>query len=182
MRLNADGYLDPGIYPVTVEEVKVNFVDAVPASETRATIFEGFVRHTADLRQRPVAFEQYVDGSFVSSKINPGDIDLVCVADADTLDSLPTSEQEKIRQLFRGKITKSTHHCDAYLIASVSESDPRYQYYFQNKKFWLGCFGFDRADQPKGFLRLQIAPVTQDPSCTGLGGAPEGAVASSASP
>lgn len=178
MRLNGNGYLDPGIHPATTADIKTHFVDAFPASVTREAIFEGYERHTADLQRCPVTFEQYLDGSFVSSKTDPGDVDLVCIADADTLDALSPEKQNIIRHLFRGKATKATHHCDAYFIASVPDSDPRHHSYWTNRKFWLGCFGFDRADKPKGFLHVHIEPP---PSAT-----PEtetaGAVSSNSAP
>ena len=182
MRLNGDGYLDPGIHPATMTDIKTHFVEAFTTSTTRETIIEGYERHTAELQQCPVTFEQYLDGSFVSSKIDPGDIDLVCIADADTLDALPPDKQLLIRHLFRGNATKSTHKCDAYFIASVPDSDPRHHSYWTGRKFWLGCFGFDRADKPKGFLHVKIEPPPPPPTATVTAGAVSSNSAPSALP
>ncbi|WP_372623382.1 DUF6932 family protein [Falsiroseomonas sp.] len=182
MQLNGDGYLDPGIHAATVADIKTHFVDAFPTSATRETIFEGYKRHTTDLQQCNVAFDQYADGSFVSSKVDPGDIDFVCIADADTIDALPPEKQRIIATLFRGKATKATHQCDAYFIASVPDTDPRHQSYWANRKFWLGCFGFDRADKPKGFLKLQITPSASPSVATAVAGAAGGNSGTGAAP
>lgn len=43
--LNADGLLPPGRIRVTVDQVKVMFVDAFPDSATRPALYQAWVRH-----------------------------------------------------------------------------------------------------------------------------------------
>ena len=103
-----------------------------------------------------VHFASAIYSSFVSTKNDPGDIDFVCFADADTIDRLSPADQNKFRLLTLGSSTKSTHLCDAYYCPTVPETDPRYPAVRQNRKYWMGELGYDRQERPKGILRSQI--------------------------
>lgn len=156
---NGNGYLEAGIHPMSEDEVKSNFVDEFPASTTRAKIYEGYARHSAELAALSVSGEKYLDGSFTTSKIDPGDIDMVVFADADLLDALPPAEQQQFRALVAGKITQQSHMCDCYFCPTVKdENHPAYQQLRVSRKYWLGEFCFDRSDQPKGIVSVKVQP------------------------
>jgi hypothetical protein len=180
MQFNGHGYLDPGIHPATESDIEAHLVDAFPSSTSRTVVFAGYTRHAAELRQSTVAFEQFLDGSFVSSKLDPGDIDMLCMADAAALDALPQHEQMRLRNLFLGRGTKATHQCDSYFLARVPETDPRHQEFWNVRKYWMGVFGFDRADKPKGFLKVEVVPVPVASQTKQNGNADEPAASSTA--
>lgn len=176
MTFNAKGYLDPGLHSMTIDDMEKSFVTPFPHSSTRKNILDGYKRHTDDLLQLINEYVQLLDGSFVSNKNDPGDIDLICFIDGDTLDSLPPADQMKVKALLNGKVTKATHLCDAYFCPSYPENHPNYQYYRPQRKYWMGEFGFDRSDVPKGIVVLERKiNVTAAPAAapvTGPGAAP----------
>lgn len=159
--LNDNGYLEPGLHEMTLEELEDNFVKAFPGSATRADIMRGYVRHQAELGALRISVTQFVDGSFVTSKLNPGDVDLVCFMEQEEVDRLPREEQLKLEKLVSGPATKDEYCCDAYFAPVVPKTHPKFNECHRNRTYWLGEFGFDREDRPKGIAVLTIPEATE---------------------
>jgi hypothetical protein len=157
MNFNSNGYLEPGIHDLELSALEEHFVKGFPTSTTRPRIIDGYKRHRSELESLSIELEQLLDGSFVSTKNDPGDIDLVCFADADAVDQLSPDDKNRLRLLTLGSSTKGSHLCDAYFCPTVPETDPRYPTVRQSRKYWMGEFGYDRQDRPKGILRTRIA-------------------------
>ena len=158
MKFNAEGYLDPGFHDMTLDLIEEHLVKAFPTSNTRPVIIDGYKRHRVELQATKIGFEQFINGSFVSTKNDPGDIDLVCFADSDAIDQLIPQEQASLRALFAGPNTRATHCCDAYFTPTVPETDSRFHKIRKSRKYWMGEFGYDRLDRPKGIVRSQVGP------------------------
>lgn len=48
-----------------------------------------------------------------------------------------------------------------YYMVSVPETHPQYQFFRERRQYWMGEFGYDRKDQPKGIVRTLLAsPAT----------------------
>jgi hypothetical protein len=75
--------LRPGRTPLTVEDLRRLAVDAFPTSGARPALWAAFMR--ARLALAPLVSEIQVGGSFVSSKLQPKDIDLLAVLRPDCL-------------------------------------------------------------------------------------------------
>ena len=102
-----------------------------------------------------------MDGSFVTSKNDPGDIDLVVLLDGPAVDSLPPAEQAKLRSLLAGPVTRTQYMCDAYFCPVYPEGHPMHSASRQQRKYWLGEFGYDRSDVPKGIVHVKLSlPAT----------------------
>lgn len=81
-QLNADGLLPEGVHDCSLDEVGKVFGQFALGSH-RDDLFERLCRYVADVRLARVAVEIIVDGSFVTDKHDPGDIDLLVVLRAD---------------------------------------------------------------------------------------------------
>lgn len=159
MAFNAKGYLEAGLHPMEAEDLEKEFVTPFPYSSTRKNVFEGFKKHSKELQEVINKYVQMIDGSFVTNKNDPGDIDLICFIDGDMLDAMDPADQAKIYTLLSGKATKLSHMCDAYFCPSYPENHPKYEYYRPQKKYWMGEFGFDRFDIAKGIVVLEYSSV-----------------------
>jgi hypothetical protein len=158
MDFNADGYIAPGFHDLDADALEEHFVTAFPASSTRAGIFSGFTKHVDEVSFLGPAFMEFLDGSFTSNKNDPGDIDLVGFADMYEVDALAPEQQAKLKALFAGPATKLTHSCDAYFLATVNENHPHFNMFRAQRKYWMGEFGYDREDRPKGIVRFAVSP------------------------
>ncbi|MDR7119015.1 DUF6932 family protein [Caulobacter sp. BE254] len=156
MNFNANGYLEPGLHDCDPTDIHENLVVAFPTSGTRAKIFDGYKQHRQELLELGLTVEQFIDGSFASTKNDPGDIDMVCFIDADAVDALDQAQQDKLVALVSGPLTKATHQCDAYFVPRLPVHHPNYGAFRTQRKYWMGEFGFDRTDQAKGMLRTIV--------------------------
>lgn len=153
---NRHGYLEPGLHILDISEIEGHFVTSFPHSTTRKTILDGYQKHAKDLLAVIGECEQYLDGSFVTSKNDPGDIDFVVLADATIIDALPTDQKLKLKELVAGPVTKAAYSCDAYFCPVYPDGHPHHDAARQNRKYWLGEFGYDRQDIPKGIVHVTL--------------------------
>ncbi|MGH9769088.1 MAG: DUF6932 family protein [Blastocatellia bacterium] len=80
--LNEDGLLPEGIHDCTLDEIGARF-GRFQVTERRIQLFGKLRALVDEERQAGLAVELIVDGSFVTDKPEPGDIDLVIVLPAD---------------------------------------------------------------------------------------------------
>ena len=78
-RFDIRGYLQPAQrFETTIEELKDNFVDAFEESVSRDEIFNQYIEFTNTFAKEITPnFTQWLDGSFVSNKNNPNDLDIL---------------------------------------------------------------------------------------------------------
>jgi hypothetical protein len=141
--------LPPGIHDVDPSELDNHFLSAFGASTTRSALIDGFRRYIKALKKYAVRFEIWLDGSFVTSKEDPNDIDLVVFAAASELNALPLDAQHRLRGLFDRPSCRKAFGCD--VLFSVAENE-------NMRSYWRGWYGYDRNEQPKGIARITLDP------------------------
>lgn len=104
-----------------------------------------------------VGEELWVDGSFLTEKIDPRDVDLVLVLPED-FEKHASAEQLGIwdwwddppnepQRLFR---------CDTFSLSKIRESEPDYPHYLRQELHWKKFFGTSRDSEPKGLGRILL--------------------------
>jgi len=76
--LTADGFLPPGIFDCELSEVKARF-GVFQGSDQRSRLFERLEALLVAMRSSKLFESVVVDGSFVTAKSAPNDIDLIAV-------------------------------------------------------------------------------------------------------
>ncbi len=142
--------LAPGLHDVQESDLDNHFLSQFTGSTTRPVLIQGFRSYLQALKQFRVAFEIWIDGSFVTNKQDPSDIDLVIFASQADLNSLPTPDQQSLARLLLDRASvKKAVGCD--VLFSVAED--------QNmRSYWRGWYGFDRLETPKGIARIRVIP------------------------
>ena len=163
-KFNSHGYLDAGLHVFASDEFESHFVTSFPHSKTRTTILDGYTRHCREIVGLVGACEQFLDGSFVTSKNDPGDIDLVMFIDATVVDALPHDKQQALMELVAGPNTRANYHCDAYFCPIYPAGHPMSDAARQKRKYWMGEFGYDRSDVPKGIVHVTFAAPPPAPA------------------
>jgi predicted nucleotidyltransferase len=74
----AIGWLEPGIYDCSLEQARVGF-GSFQDSDWRPKLFDRLRQFIADAKQSGVVTSVIVDGSFVSTKPRPSDIDIIVI-------------------------------------------------------------------------------------------------------
>lgn len=142
-RFESTGLLPPGIHKYDFHEFKTQFVDSFPNSTTREKIFIGFKIFISSICRIVKPSELWVDGSFVTSKVNPNDIDLVLFFEK-VSNPIWYNGLEPLLNISKN------YFCDAY---ACPIDDIHWRGY------WRGFFGFDRLENPKGIIKINPLEV-----------------------
>jgi hypothetical protein len=105
------------------------------------------------LRSALLDVEIWVDGSFVTEKIDPEDVDLVVPFPGEAYDLGTVKQRETLEWLSGNTIQKL--RCDSYVFAEFGLGHPQHQWSLERRAYWLKQFGFDRSGQPKGMALLR---------------------------
>lgn len=117
------------------------------ASSTRSALTSQLAAFLGELRGMGLLGQLWVDGSFVTDKPDPGDVDVVYIPDLACLPEL-NANSARISVLFAQHGAKSIYNCHAYLV------DPANMHQLA---YWRGLFGFCRDDvTPKGMILLTL--------------------------
>lgn len=139
--------LKAGMHNMTLSELKSVFVDPFENVERRAALLDRFEAFVSRLNDVSINMEVWIDGSFVTIKDYPGDIDLVVVCNQNEVNGLSVDKKLILDELFIDqKTTKLRYECDAYFILDN----------INDKSYWRGLFGFDRNEKPKGIARIMV--------------------------
>jgi len=151
---------DPPFHDATVEEVRKALVEAFQASERRPRIFAAYVAHTEQWTPLlgEVVCEQWMNGSFVTSKLEPCDVDLLTLASESVINGLDPDARAKVDELFLGPHTPKGGLCHAFLVPVAPPGTPGEQATREQLDFWRRWFGRQRprdGGHAKGIVRLR---------------------------
>jgi hypothetical protein len=95
--LNQDGLLPPGIHECTLDELEARFDGGGFGEHRRYFLIRNLRTFLAEVRKVKFIAWVAVDGSFVTAKETPGDIDIVLVLDASFDPAfVPTQVEENV--------------------------------------------------------------------------------------
>jgi hypothetical protein len=98
-----------------------------------------------------LSFDLWIDGSFVTQKAIPNDLDLVLL--------LPVKEHRKFEKELR-QLRDQFERLDAYLVRKIAEGEREYFLYASDRAEWVFQFSTTRPDKrtlrkyPKGFIEI----------------------------
>ena len=114
--------------------------------------FDAIVNH---LSQRGIEGELWVNGSFLTEKINPNDVDMVLCLNSSFVDNASTAQRSTLGW-FESNL-RDSHLCDTYVHIEFPSSDPQYWVGFFMRAYWMKQFGFSRSDQLKGIALVRLS-------------------------
>lgn len=142
--------LGPGLHSHTLADLRRLCVNRFPESITRPSLMDNLQKVIELLGSKNVVAEVWIDGSFLTEKLNPDDVDLVVIVEAsDYANALP--ETKAFVAWFGSNSMYARFKCDNYLFVrddSSTQSDYVHAY-------WLRQFGFSRGNQMKGIAVLR---------------------------
>src|SRR5438445_1558865 len=112
--------LPAGRHWMGLDEVQALCVDHFPLSKTRNMIMLGLFSVVERLRDAGIEGELWIDGSFVTEKIDPEDCDIVLRIPGLFYDAC-SPEQQGVVEWATDKALKATHHCDGYAFTVYPE-------------------------------------------------------------
>ena len=147
--------LSLGWHHLSVAELRELCVERFPLSNTRERIMRGLEEIVKRLRAKGIVGELWVNGSFLTEKINPADVDVVLFINGTFLDSATTEQQETITWV--NSNLKDSFCCDSYVSIEYPQSHPQHSYGEYWRAYWTRQWGFDREDNPvKGIVVVSL--------------------------
>lgn len=140
----------------TIEELENEFVSKISSSK-RTEIFKAYVKYNEDFKKvcNLEELHQWINGSFVTKKNNPGDIDLVTFIDYETVTILGSKLDN-----FKYPNSETIYGVDAYIIEVYPEEHKNNIRFVSDKAYWLDRFTKTRRIRgnklSKGFLEIKF--------------------------
>ncbi len=136
---------------VNVDTLEAYFVTAFPNSKTRKRLFENYLRYIYRFQDEVFPFfEQYINGSFVTQKENPKDIDLVTFLDYEVYQK----RGDKVLDKF-WSFSLEDEGIDAYPVEDFPKGHPEFKETQLAKAKWENVYSKDRQlVRTKGFLKI----------------------------
>ncbi|HEL7889741.1 TPA: hypothetical protein ACOEQ0_002592 [Stenotrophomonas maltophilia] len=122
-------------------------VDPFPTSTRRPKLCAQLNDFISELRAMGLLGKLWIDGSFVTEKMEPGDVDVVFVPDPLCKNEF-TANLSRIDALFHRQEAKAKYNCHAFIVNPNSADSLAY---------WRGLFGFCHDTvTPKGLVVLSL--------------------------
>lgn len=146
-----DGVLPQGIHVCTWEEVANRF-GRFNTTEKRHRLTEKLAQYIADVREAQIATALVIDGSYITQKAEPNDIDLILAlrADFDLREELRPFEYNVQSK----RIVSRLYGFDVFSAIDGSEQYQRFIQFFSRVK--LNDVEQSEVQQTKGVLRIQL--------------------------
>ncbi|MEU6424166.1 DUF6932 family protein [Streptomyces spiralis] len=162
----ATGALPLGRYECTEEEIRDAFVNHsnFAASVTRGNIWNDWETARETVASIITVHAVWIAGSFTTSKVDPGDIDVVFLVNGPEFNTLGPQERAIVALFGNGSRGASQHglQVDSYMIPWHSfpepnpDGDPLQAFYYRSRGYW-DDFWLRSRTGPKG-----SPPVHQD--------------------
>jgi hypothetical protein len=141
--LNEDGVLPVGIYDCTLDEIGERF-GCFQTTDRRVYLFENLCALVNEERTAGIAIEMIINGSFVTDKPEPNDIDLLIVLPENYIHTA-TLPHFRYNAISKRKLRRQ-YRFDVFVVGKNSTE------YHERLRFFQGT----REEKEKGILRLVI--------------------------
>lgn len=145
------GYLLYGIYNMSLEEFESIFSED---STKRREILKEYKKHLSEIKNTGYYLDHWIDGSFVTAKENPSDIDTLTEFDGEKIDA--NNDKQKIDYLINNSKSKTNGLCHSWRVYRYPASDEKkYKAYLTAKlRILIELFSSDKDEIPKGIVHL----------------------------
>ncbi|NNN19409.1 MAG: hypothetical protein HKL84_06090 [Acidimicrobiaceae bacterium] len=147
--------MPPGRYLATASEFEQRFVNTFPSSATRAKLYGGWRRRREELQSLVLIEQEWIDGSFVTGKSNPQDIDVVTFILAHELEALAIPDRQRVLELTVLDHSKIVFGCDSYLVVAHQEGHPSYDQFLYCRGYWDNWWSRSRTGSQKGYVEVR---------------------------
>lgn len=152
MKKEYEPLLPAGIHEVTLDQLRSDFVESFPMSNRRKEIYNRFLDFLRLIIMIDVIEEIWIDGSCVTKKNEPDDIDAVAFASATTVNSLSNDKQNTMEMIFNDPITTKIRFMTDIRFCTIEDQNLR--------SYWRGWYCFTRDEKPKGAIALKVRGLT----------------------
>lgn len=153
MEFDAYGNLTPySLIKIDVDTFRQQFVEQFPFSTKRSWLFDVFLSYMNDVKQIvKTEVSVWVDGSFITRKPEPKDIDFVVFIDYQVYYQF----EQAIEQIRQRRFLENSG-IDGYFVIHYPEGHRRRNWFESDQIRWLHDFGTSLANRKKGIVQLSF--------------------------
>ena len=151
---NEEGCLPFGVYEMSLEEFEEIF--SKNQSSRRQLIMKYYKEHINQIRSLPYYLNHWIDGSYVTSKENPNDIDTFTEFDGVKVDQ--NDDKTLVEDLIYNAPLRTYNTCHSFIVYKYPQSyKEEYEDYLELKSVTLFMlFAVNKKTKnPKGFVKLK---------------------------
>ena len=148
--------LDPGMHPMSIADLRLLCVEdsRFDLSTSRAPLMDNLEEVLGRLQAVEIEGKVWIDGSFLTEKIDPDDVDLVVALTSTFIEAATPSQTTTIEWIYSNLY--DTYKCHSFTFTTYPEGHPYYLDGVWNHDFWMTQWGFDRSNNPKGIAVLPL--------------------------
>ncbi|WP_371717099.1 hypothetical protein [Ancylobacter sp. TS-1] len=146
--------LAPGRHRMSMRRLSDICVSAFPTSTNRQPLFQALLQLISDLATLNIPCEIWIDGSYLTAKIEPDDIDLSVRFAVEDFDRLDPMVQNTIMSRLSGK----TYHprLDTYAFVSGPRDHEYADIFAETENYWAEWWSVARAGWLKGVAVVRL--------------------------
>jgi hypothetical protein len=150
--------LPAGLHKMTAAELKQKVVGDFPRSHRRPALWSNFEWLLDALISVKLPCEIWVDGSFLTKKAEPDDIDLVVDVRVDRLKVADTAQADLLQKL-HDLAYRTSRNLHSFVIFNAPFGHKSHPDSMRVHNQWAQDFGFAFVSkQPKGIAVVEVAP------------------------
>lgn len=150
--------LPPGRHGMRVDVLEQICVTGFPLSTRRPEIMKSLMEMLHELTKQEIQAEVWVDGSFLTQKMEPKDVDVLVTFGAQLLTSGSPGQLALIKRIEEQDF-KTPLPCDSYILPIFPQADSNFGVSESMWGYWIKQFCFDRNSELKG-LAVITTPLT----------------------
>lgn len=141
-----------------MENFKRIYVGTFKENSKRAELFRHYEKYLKEMSALMTNnFYQWIDGSYVSNKENPGDIDVLSVLHYQDYES----NQKILNENFSSFASRTKYKVDGYVMAEYPIKHKKHIFTKSDLAYWQSLFGSTKMNRakkqhPKGFIQINI--------------------------
>ena len=154
LKFNDEGCLPQGICELTLNEFEEEFIAG--KSQRRQEIFRHYKTHLRDIEETGCCLNHWINGSFVTLKENPGDIDTLTEFDGVKVEKLGI--KDKIEDIIFNAPLRTNGCCHSFTILKYPKNYGKFHddYVYYKFRYLNGLFPKVRGSTNlKGFIKLK---------------------------
>ena len=145
-----------GLHPLTMAALRQLCLANFQASMTRPAIMQGLEDAIETLVEARIGGELWIDGSFLTEKIDPEDVDVTLRIDADFMNELTPEQALAINWFTTPGEARKTHYCHGFVWVDYPNDHPSFAFGQNLRTYWLRQFGLSRSNEKKGIAVVQL--------------------------
>jgi hypothetical protein len=149
MEFNFDirGNLKPyEVIEISSKEFQNTFVNSFDENSSRGQLFANYQFYMEELSKIVSKdFYQLIDGSFITNKTNPKDIDFITVLDYQDYES----NKDFLEKEFASYAGRKKYNVDAYIVANYPENHKKHIFSKSDLLYWRNLFSKTRVSRDK---------------------------------